>query len=252
MLETYDSSNNLIENETNSTGWGGVSPQENIINLQVEILDFSNVENILGSDISRSLLLEHLLNIENNVDINNIDESQNSISFLTLLENNLNNLNNILQNTLYTNSESPFIQNFIDSTFEIDNKKKFKRVTDDEELKKLKIQKFDKNKIYANNECPINLRKFAQDDEIIILPCNHVYSCEEIKKWLNEESNCCPTCRYELEYKEIKCEENNNNLEEIESLDVTNYIVNNYNNNYNDEEDIILQQILLNSYSSSR
>ena len=163
-----------------------------------------------------------------------------------------NNINEILQNSIYNNSESPFLQNFIDSTFEIDNKKKFKRVTDDEELKKLKIQKYDNDKIYANTECPINLTKFEQDDEIIILPCNHVYSSELIKKWLNEESNCCPTCRFELLYKEIKCEENNNdNSEEVVAPETINNRVNNNEELiYNDDEDLILQQILLNSFSS--
>jgi len=267
MLESYDSSNNLIEheiienneNENNENendyndydDYDDYSNRENVININILLQDLSNIQNIENrviNDISRSSLLEHLLNRDNN-----IDSSQNSISFLTLFE---NNINDILQNTIYSNSESPFIQNFINSTFEIDNIKKFKRVTDDEELKKLKIQKFNNNKIYANTECPINLTKFEQDDEIIILPCNHVYSSEVIKKWLNEESNCCPICRFELEYKEIKCEENNNNEENSREMVASDTINNRVNNNedliYNDDdENIILQQILLNSFSSN-
>lgn len=228
--------------------------------FQVQIIDISNLRN-RNNDISRSLILQQLYNIDQH------GTNLTSNFLINFIE---NNLNNIIQNSVYGNNDSPFIQNFINSTFELDNKKKFKRVTHDDELRKLKIQIFDNSNIYANNECPINLTKFQENDEIIILPCNHVYSALPIQKWLNEESNCCPTCRFELKYKEIKCEENNddehetllqnnnesneedNEREETNNTNNYNNNTNNYNNNYDDDEnDIILQQILLNSYSSN-
>ena len=215
--------------------------ENNGINLQIQIFDLSNSENRL-INIPRSSIIEELFTI---------DQSTNSNFLINLLQ---NNINNILQNNeTLNNQENPFIENFINSTFDDDNKKKFKRVTHDNELEKLKIQKFDTNKKYANTECPINLNKFEKDDDIIILPCNHVYSSELIKKWLSEESNCCPICRYELEYQEIKCHENENNHNENNHYENNNhYFIPIYNNILNDEEDIILQQILLDSYSAER
>ena len=219
--------------------------------FQVQIIDISNLRN-RSNDISRSPILQQLYNIDQH------GSNLTSNFLINFIE---NNLNNIIQNSEYGNNDSPFIQNFINSTFELDNKKKFKRVTHDDELRKLKIQKFDNSNIYANNECPINLTKFEENDEIIILPCNHVYSALPIQKWLNEESNYCPTCRFELKYKEIKCEENNDDENEVllqnndESNEEDNEReeinpINNYNNN-DDDNDILLQQILLNSYSSN-
>ena len=227
--------------------------------FQVQIIDISNLRN-RSNDISRTPILQQVYNIDQH------GTNLTSNFLINFIE---NNLNNIIHNSVYGNNDSPFIQNFINSTFELDNKKKFKRVTHDDEVRKLKIQKFDNKKIYANNKCPINLTKFEENDEIIILPCNHVYSALPIQKWLNEESNCCPTCRFELKYKEIKCEENNNTIhepllqdnnesnEEDNEREETNPNNNNNNNNYNYnnnddyENDIILQQILLNSYSSN-
>jgi len=245
--------NNFLEVDNNN--------RENLINLQIRTLDVSNLQNRI-SDISRNMILEQLFNLDHIILSENLDNSNNSNYlnysnlFLNLLE---NNLNNILHNqeTLYTNYNSSFMENFINSTFEVDNKKKFKRVVTDDELKKLKIQKFDENMNYANKECPINLTTFKQDDEIIILPCNHAFSSESIKIWLNNESNCCPICRYELEYKEIKCEEITNNNEENEDNltqvepETFNYtLINNDTFINEDDDDIILQQILLNSYSA--
>tara|TARA_B100001173_G_scaffold283744_1_gene269503 strand:+ start:441 stop:1250 length:810 start_codon:yes stop_codon:yes gene_type:complete len=239
--ETNDNENynnyNLLENFYNN----------NFIDFEVQVLDISNLRNT--RDASRSAILEQLYNIEHN------SSNLNSNFLINFIE---NNMNRILQNSIEEPNDSPFIENFINSTFELDNKKKFKRVTHDNELRKLKIQKFDNSNIYANNECPINLTKFEKNDEIIILPCKHVYTALPIQKWLNEESNCCPICRFELMYKEIKCEENND--DENEGLEEENNFieeinpVNNYyndDNDYYDDNDITLQQILLNSYSSN-
>ena len=238
--DIYNFNSNLLGNFYNNN-----SPD-----FQVQIINISNLRN-RRNDISRSPILD---------EVYNIDQHGSNLTSNFLINFIENNINNILQNSIHGTNDTPFIQNFIDSTFELDNKKKFKRVTHNDEIRKLKIQKFDSSNIYANNECPINLTKFEEDDEIIILPCNHVYSALPIQKWLNEESNCCPTCRFELQYKEIKCEENNDEENEalLENNEERNEVENEereennpVNDYYNDDEDIILQQILLNSYASN-
>ena len=49
-----------------------------------------------------------------------------------------------------------------------------------------------------NNICPITLESFIEKEVVIKLPCNHVFKEHAIMKWLVEESNKCPVCRYEL------------------------------------------------------
>ena len=40
-------------------------------------------------------------------------------------------------------------------------------------------------------------------EKITQLPCKHIFETEAIKTWLKEESNSCPVCRYELDFKEV-------------------------------------------------
>lgn len=49
-----------------------------------------------------------------------------------------------------------------------------------------------------NNICPITLEGFIEKEVVIKLPCNHVFKEQGIMKWLVEENNKCPVCRYEL------------------------------------------------------
>ena len=132
-------------------------------------------------------------------------------------------------------------------------KKKIKQVINDKELKNLKVIKYNKceNLKELNKECPIDLCKFNKDDNVIILPCNHVYKEENIIKWLKTESYKCPVCRYEFDYKEIYINDISNNYENLSN----NYenLSNNYENNninLNMENDLYLQEILLNSFNS--
>ena len=217
--------------------------EENSI-YNIEIIDLSNIE-YNRIDISRNLIMRELLNLNNSLSRN---------IFFNLLE---NSIENMFDNRERENS---FLENFINSTFESDNKKRIKKVINDEELNNLKIEKFNKKNKYKNIECPINLINFEEDDDIIILPCEHIYIANSIKKWLIEESNCCPVCRFELKFKEIENnEETQRTLETNQETTTTSQIsfeeiysnnnridLNNYNN-----DDIALQEILLNSYSTN-
>tara|TARA_B110000444_G_C18845760_1_gene601876 strand:+ start:1699 stop:2067 length:369 start_codon:yes stop_codon:yes gene_type:complete len=65
-------------------------------------------------------------------------------------------------------------------------------------IKGKKLLKKEKYKKENNEYCPITLDSFKENEDIIILPCNHKFKEEPINKWLKEESNTCPVCRYEL------------------------------------------------------
>ena len=47
-------------------------------------------------------------------------------------------------------------------------------------------------------ECAITLKEFEENDDIIILPCNHIFIKDSIELWLKDKSNKCPICRKEI------------------------------------------------------
>ena len=49
----------------------------------------------------------------------------------------------------------------------------------------------------STKECPISLEPFKEGEEIIELPCNHIFNENSIKGWLKEKHNC-PVCRAEI------------------------------------------------------
>ena len=117
----------------------------------------------------------------------------------------------------YGSEDTNFLDNFINSTFE-NNNKKFKKVISDHELEKLTKQKFVKeNETTTNSQCPIYCYNFEENEEIIKLSCNHNFNCEAITRWLTEESNTCPICRYEFDYKEINNDTKRQSNEEMQS-----------------------------------
>jgi len=186
----------------------------------------------------------------------------------------------------YTSEENSSLENFINSTFE-NNKEKFKKVISDYELEKLKPHIFiKKNETTTNCQCPIYCYNFEENEEVIKLPCNHNFNCEGIIKWLTQESNTCPVCRYEFDYKEINSdnkrqttnenneennedynnedynnEENNEENEDYnnENEDYNEYNINNQEEYYEDfmqsnnisEDELFLQEILLYAYSNT-
>jgi hypothetical protein len=236
--------------------------------------------NYISQDTSRnnaSFLSNYLqyTNTNTNTNTNNIiyDSSYITIATLSNIYNSSDypravSLRNILR-TLFINyyeedDSNTFLETFINSTF--NNEKKFKKVISDSELEKLIPQKFNRtNETTTNSQCPILCYNFEENEEIIKLPCNHNYNCEAIIKWLSQESNTCPVCRFEFDYKEISInsktqdsEQNTNTEYESmiqesqesqqstrQSLETTNFY------NLFSEEEILMQEILLSSYSNS-
>ena len=189
----------------------------------------------------------------------------NDSSYITIVSSN-NNYNNLyypradsirdILRTLFMNYQeddenNTFVETFINSTFE--SKAKFKKVISDNELEKLKPQKFNKiNETTTNIECPILYYNFEENEEIIKLPCNHNYNCYAILKWLSEESNTCPVCRHEFDYKEIIIDNKRQEHEDASTQNggIQNVETTSIHNLFSNEE-ILMQEILLNSYSNS-
>jgi len=68
--------------------------------------------------------------------------------------------------------------------------------------------RFDKNdNENINTSCPIMQTDFEDEQYVIKLPCNHMFTPEAINKWLEEKPEC-PVCRFELDSIEVKRENN--------------------------------------------
>ena len=97
--------------------------------------------------------------------------------------------------------ENQIINNVLEESFH--EKNPIKHVINENGKKLIKFENFQANK-HEIKCCPIFLTDFNENDEIAILPCNHIFCKNAILRWLEEEDNHCPTCRYPLEYKEKK------------------------------------------------
>ena len=111
----------------------------------------------------------------------------------------------------------------------------------------------------ANNQCPISLENFNDNDMVtVIRPCGHIFNTENINNWFR--SNCrCPVCRYDIrDYSSTASTEffngeqgtnssSNNNLERNNNNNSTNSTnstnSNNSNNNRNNNRNNSYQTI---------
>ena len=82
-------------------------------------------------------------------------------------------------------------------------KPKYKKVLSEEGEEQLKKMLY-KDSSKTNESCPIYYLDFEDDSEVIELPCKHCFTPAGIEKWLKEEKNECPICRFELKSKEVK------------------------------------------------
>lgn len=59
---------------------------------------------------------------------------------------------------------------------------------------------------HPQKSCSISLDDFVEGEEIIQLPCNHIFKPTAINDWLKNEKAECPICRYTLPFIEIRDE----------------------------------------------
>ena len=111
-------------------------------------------------------------------------------------------------------------------------------VISEEVLKELRPIKY-KNAINKEKytSCCIMQENFQEDDDIIQVPCEHCFFSEAILKWLTEESNECPVCKYRFASMEKKVFSEEICVENIDFNFQNDYIIQNiipqYTNNNN-------------------
>ncbi len=153
---------------------------------------------------------------------NLIQDSSNNLQnrFVNLLVEYLNNqtTNENLLNLPFQNRTNS-LQNILNNS--LMEKKAYKKVISDKAKDTLKEIIYDDSK-FETKECVISMDEFKNGDKIIQLPCNHIFHKKSIKTWLCEESHKCPVCRYELDYKEVKNNENIIISNEVDNIDTSN------------------------------
>ena len=65
-----------------------------------------------------------------------------------------------------------------------------------------------------NKICPITQEEFEENEDIIVLPCNHYSKEDGIRTWLEKNKAICPVCRYQIKYKEERIEDSDDNMED--------------------------------------
>tara|TARA_Y100000992_G_scaffold69024_1_gene43095 strand:+ start:3229 stop:3720 length:492 start_codon:yes stop_codon:yes gene_type:complete len=152
----------------------------NIIEEELQLrIDISNTEN--NNRINENFLYNHQ-NIEENSYfnelINNINYDFSNVIIYDFSFN-LINIDNLNEELEILNNYNGLSKKLID---------------------KLENKIFNKDEALKNNlniECAISLEEFKENDNIIILPCKHIFLKESIEKWLNK-SKICPICRKEI------------------------------------------------------
>jgi len=56
---------------------------------------------------------------------------------------------------------------------------------------------------YGISSCPITLDDFTNGEEIICLPCKHIFNPDAIKNWISQNNNC-PVCRLDIAHENLE------------------------------------------------
>ena len=129
------------------------------------------------------------------------DLSNNDVSTTDLSNNDLFSLIDMIQDSLPLTTQPSNIQNLLQTT--LNQKNCYKNVLSNEGKQDIKFLTYKKAN-FKETKCPILQVPFEECEIIAQLPCGHIFNKDSVLQWLEEESNRCPVCRYELKSKEKK------------------------------------------------
>jgi hypothetical protein len=177
----------------------------------------------MDTDISNTFI-HHIL--DNRIrDLSNNPRAQ----FLGMLVNLMNdsNLNSNLamlplaNNFITQRSQSATLNRILNES--LLDKIAYKKILSEKGNEQLKTIKYTKDK-FDQDSCCIMFYDFEEGQDVIQLPCKHIFDPSGIKIWLKEEQAKCPICRFELNSKEVKDEDNEEDIPTLEDLNTSGYI----------------------------
>ena len=206
---------------------------------------------IIFSLLTSSLIFLIILFIfpKNQIDNNNNNNSNNNNNNSNNNSNSINISNNIRNNNIIVffndniiiNNHHREIINEIEYNRLSRNKKTLERI-----LKTIKYNSIQHDNLY-NNVCTICFDNFLPQEEIVVLPCNHVFHSECIKKWLEAtlEDPICPNCKFNVINHPIDNNEISSDISQNNNENNINDNLNNNNNNNNNNDNIIIIIIIM-------
>lgn len=128
--------------------------------------------------------------------INNVYNVRRSIELNEVLSRSHNQLLPALD-TIFTSMYEVFIDNTLPEEYE-----DVKVTISDNEFKKLKCEDVTKEKTeLLSKECNICIDTYKEGEEIVYLPCEHIFHKDCIYDWLVKEKVNCPICRCDVRSK---------------------------------------------------
>lgn len=209
--------NNLLQNIFNISSNNIPLFNEGNININSEH-SLDNMINIFDNYIKNNQNIDEEGEINNNeqLDINNIEESQETenreedieddyldlpdLISLSYMDINLPNFFNNYQDDVIVALSDDEFNSLEKIVYNEDNQNEVNQneVNQDE----VNIDKANQNAYKKSNtinkECSVCLENFIKNDELIKLNCNHIFHHNCIKNWLCKESNKCPVCRIQV------------------------------------------------------
>ena len=179
--------------------------------FKYNITYFTNMERDISNTFIHSLIDDRIHDLSNNP----------RAQFLGMLVNilNGNNMNsNLAMLPLANNfvnaqiSQSSTLNRILNDSLLME-KTPYKKILSDKGNEQLKTVKYSKEK-FEQDSCCIMFVDFEEGQDVIQLPCGHIFDPDGIKTWLKEEQAKCPICRFELDSKEVKDNESDSDDEE--------------------------------------
>lgn len=198
----------------------------NFLNIEIDFTINNNLSgNVIYEVIENSLKVSQQIDVIKQLTLNNeltIEKNNNililkndDIILVEVLDDILNlNLNNNLNNSflnleynlLDTNDDFDNLNNLIDFLELLDELNNDDNLSQNQTLNINEFNNLTKTKYeFIKNETTYNIcqicqdeQEFKDDDELLILPCKHLFHYNCLKKWLLEYNNSCPLCRYHL------------------------------------------------------
>ena len=141
-----------------------------------------------------------------------------------------------------------FIYN-IDTPTEVNNTLNYDdyiETISDEGLNQLKHKHYFKYLYKNQKNCSISMENFKENEEIVELPCEHIFKSYPILKWVKTNPTC-PICRYKLKT-EFKIKNYNNEINHPYFLDNSNNFISEMQDYEIQYEVDILHETLLNAF----